>query len=70
VLRSNLSTRPFYNERVVHLLIALGAVIVFGITLFNLARLVDLSRRNTELSAGVARDRTEAQRLSAGRPKG
>ena len=64
MLRSNLSTRPFYNERVVHLLIVLGAVIVCGITLFNVARLVDLSRRNTELSARMARDRTEAERLS------
>jgi hypothetical protein len=65
VLRSNLSTRPFYNERLVHLLIALGGVIVCAITLFNVATLVELSARNTELSGRMARDRSEAQRLSA-----
>jgi hypothetical protein len=63
VLRSNLSTRPFYNERVIHLLIALAGVIVLTITLFNLIKVVDLSRHNTELSTLIAHDRAEADRL-------
>ena len=37
MLRSNLSTRPFYNERFVHLLLALAAVNL-GIFLSTFAR--------------------------------
>ena len=63
MLRTNLSTRPFYNERIIHLLIALAGVIVLGITVFNAVRVIDLSRQNTELSTRVGRDRTEGDRL-------
>ena len=35
MLRTNLSTRPFYNERAVHLLLALAAVIVLALTAFR-----------------------------------
>jgi hypothetical protein len=64
VLRSNLSTRPFYNERVVHLLIALAGVIVLTITLLNIVKVIDLSRHNTELTTLIAHDRAEADRLA------
>ncbi len=30
MLRTNLSTRPFYNERIIHLLLALAAILVVG----------------------------------------
>ena len=63
MLRTNLSTRPFYNERIIHLLIALAGVILLGITVFNAVRVVDLSRQNTDLSTRVGRDRTEGDRL-------
>ena len=63
MLRTNLSTRPFYNERIIHLLIALAGVIILGITVFNAVRVVDLSRQNTDLSTRVGRDRTEGDRL-------
>lgn len=49
MLRSNLSTRPFYNERAVHLLVAVAAVLVVGFTMFNVTRVVSLSRENTDL---------------------
>jgi Tfp pilus assembly protein PilN len=65
VLRSNLSTRPFYNERIVHLLVALGAVIVLTITLFDVGKIVNLSRHNTEVSGWIARDRQETARLTS-----
>jgi Tfp pilus assembly protein PilN len=65
MLRSNLSTRPFYNERLIHLLIALGGVIILAVTVGNVGRLVGLSRRNTALSREIGRDRGEAQRLAA-----
>jgi Tfp pilus assembly protein PilN len=65
VIRTNLSTRPFYNERAVHLLLLLAAVLVVLLTAFNAIRIVSLSRQNTQLSAAIDRDRAEAQRLSA-----
>jgi hypothetical protein len=65
VLRTNLSTRPFYNERIVHVLLALAAVVVLVVTAFNAIRILTLSKQNTELSAVINRDRAEAQRLTA-----
>jgi Tfp pilus assembly protein PilN len=64
VLRTNLSTRPFYNERAIHLLLGLVAVIVVILTAFNALRIVSLSRQNTELSSLINNDRTEAQKLT------
>ena len=64
MLRTNLSTRPFYNERAVHLLLALAGVIVVALTAFNALRIITLSRQNTDLSSVIKRDHDEAQRLS------
>jgi len=63
VLRANLSTRPFYNERAVQLLLAVAGVFVLALTVFNVVRIVSLSRQNTELSSRVTTDRDEAARL-------
>jgi Tfp pilus assembly protein PilN len=63
MLRSNLSTRPFYNERAVQLLLLLAGVIVLALTAFNVIRIVSLSQQNTELSADTVSDRDEAERL-------
>ena len=46
MLRGNLSTRPFYNERLVHLALALAALIVLVVTVLNVVTLVRLSRQN------------------------
>jgi len=64
VLRTNLSTRPFYNERAVHLALTALAVIVLALTLVNLYEIVQLSRQNTQLSSRINRDRSEAERLT------
>ena len=64
MLRTNLSTRPFYNERVVHLLIALAGVIVLTVTLFNVMTVIQLSRHNTELATVIGHDRAESERLT------
>ena len=65
MLRTNLSTRPFYNERAVHAVLAIAAILVLAVTVLNVVRIVRLSRHNTQLSARVARDRGEADRLTA-----
>lgn len=63
MLRTNLSTRPFYNERAVHGLLALAAIVVLAITAWQLQRIVSLSRHKTEVNASIARDRNEAANL-------
>ena len=64
MLRTNLSTRPFYNERAVHLLLALAGLVVAALTAFNAIRILSLSRQNTELSSLIDRDHDEADRLT------
>lgn len=64
MLRSNLSTRPFYNERAVHLGLAVLACIVAAVSVFNVRQIVKLSADNTELSARIARDETMARELT------
>ena len=64
MLRTNLSTRPFYNERAVHFALAVAAVIVLLLTAITVYEMVKLSRQNTELSSRINRDRSEAERLT------
>ena len=65
MLRSNLSTRPFYNERRVHLAAALVALIVVAFTAWNVTRLVTLSSRRTELRAQSLSDENRSLQLRA-----
>ena len=64
MLRTNLSTKPFYNERAVHAAIGAAALIVLALTAINVFRMVTLSRQNTELSSRINRDHAEADALS------
>jgi len=65
VLRTNLATRPFYNERAVHVIIGAAAAIVLAITIVNAVAIVKLSTRNTELSSRGNAQRAEAERLTS-----
>lgn len=69
MLRTNLATRPFYNERAVLLALGLFAVLVLLVSSFNLYRVLDLSGRRQELAGRVnaAEARTEELRRSAAR---
>lgn len=60
MLRTNLSTRPFYNERGVHVAAAIVALLVVALAAWQGDRIVRLSRYKTELNASIARDRAEA----------
>lgn len=64
MLRTNLSTRPFYNERAAHIAIGIAAVLVLAITASNAVRIVSLSRQNTELSTRVTQEQAEVRRLN------
>ena len=59
MLRTNLSTRPFYNERAVHLLLGVLAAILAIVTAMQAVRILTLSRYKTELSSAIRRDRDE-----------
>lgn len=64
-LRTNLSTRPFYNVRVVHAVLALAAVVVVGFTLLNLVQFVRLSDAQSALGTRASEAETQAARLRA-----
>ncbi len=61
MLRTNLSTRPFYNERAVHAIAAAVAVVVVAVAAWQAVRVVALSRYKTELNTAIKKDRAEAQ---------
>jgi Tfp pilus assembly protein PilN len=64
MLRTNLSTRPFYNERAVHAGLGIAALIVAVLTAITLFQMVRLSSQNTQLSSRIGSDRGEADRLT------
>ena len=65
MLRTNLATRPFYNERLVHWLIGGAAVLVVAFTAFNVSEYLRLSGRQGGLAADAARDEAMARTLTA-----
>lgn len=67
----NLSTRPFYNERLVRLVLALGSLLVLALTAFNVIQVMRLTSRDSEVrrqadaaEADAARLRSEARAIS------
>jgi Tfp pilus assembly protein PilN len=63
VIRTNLSTRPFYNERLVHLWLMLVLVAVLAATAFNASRVLRYSRSDTRLATQASRDESRAADL-------
>jgi len=53
-LRTNLATRPFYNERAVQGAIVVAALLVCAATIINVWQLVALTRRDRALGAETA----------------
>lgn len=65
MLRSNLATRPFYNERLVHWLLGLAGLLVVLATVYNVSEYLRLSGRQGGLAADAARDEAMARTLQA-----
>ena len=72
MLRSNLATRPFYNERLARILLATALAAAAAWAAFNVATVVSLSQQGSMLSDQVrsageatAAARKEAQQLRA-----
>ena len=49
MLRTNLATRPFYNVRVVHVVLGLAVAIVIGLTAFNGIQIMRLGASQSTL---------------------
>lgn len=65
MIRTNLSTRPFYNERAVRLWLLGVGVVVVAVSLFNALQIVHYSRSDTELATEASRDEKRAAELRA-----
>jgi type IV pilus assembly protein PilN len=63
VIRTNLSTRPFYNQRVVRLFLLLLAAIVVAASIFNVTRILRYSSSDTRLATQASRDEARAAEL-------
>jgi len=65
MLRTNLSTRPFYNIRAVQVMLGAFALVVVALVLLNVVQLVRLSSSERALGARAEQAEAEAQRLRA-----
>jgi Tfp pilus assembly protein PilN len=63
MIRTNLATRPFYNERAVHFWLLIVAILVVAATAFNVSRVLRYSRSDTELATSASRDEARAAEL-------
>ena len=63
MIRTNLSTRPFYNERAVHLWLAVIAILVAAATIFNASRLLRYTTSNSQQAQAAERDERRAKEL-------
>ena len=65
MIRTNLSTRPFYNEGVVRAWLAVLAIVAVAATIFNVSRVLGYSRSDTELATQASRDEARAAEIRA-----
>ena len=63
MLRTNLSTRPFYNVRAVHAALGAATALVLIFTLFNVVQIVRLALSQQTLGASASDAEQEAARL-------
>jgi Tfp pilus assembly protein PilN len=63
VIRTNLSTRPFYNEQAVHLWLGVLALVVIGATAFNVLSVLRYSQSDTQLATQASQDEAKAAGL-------
>jgi hypothetical protein len=63
MLRLNLSTRPFYNERAVTAGLVVIGVLTAALIAFNVVEIISLNNRNNQLAAQVAASESRAAEL-------
>jgi hypothetical protein len=59
----NLSTRPFYNERLVRVVLGLVSLLVLGLTAFNVIQVMRLTSRDSEVRSQADAAEADAARL-------
>ncbi len=64
MLKGNLATRPFYNERIVGFALLAVVILAVVLTALNAQRLAALTRERAALAGQIDRDRTEAARIN------
>jgi hypothetical protein len=60
MISTNLSTRPFYNERLVHTVLVVVSVLVLAVTALNVGTIVTLSEKDLQQNAQAARAEKKA----------
>lgn len=63
MLKTNLATRPFYNERAVHAWLLAAAIVIGAATVFNVSRVLRYSRSDTRLATQASTDEARAADL-------
>lgn len=63
MLRTNLSTRPFYNERLVRTVLGVFGAIAIGLTLFNVYEILRLQGQSRDTRATMANNDAQAREL-------
>ena len=63
MLKTNLATRPFYNERAVQFVLGAVAVLVLGVSAFNAFELIRLTESQRTLGAHAVEAEGEAGKL-------
>ena len=69
MIRTNLSTRPFYNQRAVSIWLLLLFIVVIAATVFNTTRVLTYSHSDTELGTSASQDEGRAKELRAAAAK-
>jgi len=63
MLRTNLSTRPFYNQRAVRAALAAVGALALGLTIFNAYEIILMRALNSDARATIARNDAQAATL-------
>lgn len=65
MLRTNLSTRPFYNQRAVLVFLGVVATLAIGLTLFNAYEILYLRAQNRSAAETIAQNDVQGKELRA-----
>jgi hypothetical protein len=65
MLRANLSTRPFYNDRLVRVVLALVSIAAVALSAFNVSAVIRLRSRDAEVRQQTEAAERDANRLQA-----
>lgn len=65
MLRMNLATRPFYNERAVHLVLGIVTLAAVTLAMFGVLTLTSLSREYAALAAAADDDERQAAEIES-----